>query len=143
MEYKLFAIPLLIMLINQGIKVIIEMFKGNFSLPSILSYGGMPSSHAALVVSLATVMGYYQGMDSPEFAIAIIITLFTLRDASGIRWHLGTHGKILNQLIKELPDKKEYKFPVLNERFGHKNIEIIVGSLLSLVLTFAAIWLWS
>ena len=143
MEYKLFAIPLLIMLINQGIKVIIEMFKGNFSLPSILSYGGMPSSHAALVVSLATVMGYYQGMDSPEFAIAIIITLFTLRDASGIRWHLGTHSKILNQLIKELPDKKEYKFPVLNERFGHKNIEIIVGSLLSLVLTFAAIWLWS
>lgn len=142
MEYKLFVIPLLIMLINQGIKVVIEIFKGNFSLPSILSYGGMPSSHAALVVSLATVMGYYRGMDSPEFAISIIITLFTLRDASGIRWHLGTHGKILNQLIKELPDKKEYKFPVLNERFGHKNIEIIVGSLLSLILTTIAIWLW-
>ncbi|MBT6691434.1 divergent PAP2 family protein [Candidatus Parcubacteria bacterium] len=143
MEYKLFIIPLAIMIINQGIKVIIEILKGNFSLPSILSYGGMPSSHAALVVSLATVMGYYQGMDSPEFAIAIIITLFTIRDASGIRWHLGTHGQILNKLIKELPDKQEYKFPVLNERFGHKNIEIIVGSLISLVLTMAAIMIWS
>ena len=141
MDYKLFAIPIIIMIINQLIKIIIEMGKGKLSWSSIFSYGGMPSSHSAIVVSLATMMGYYRGITSPEFAITVIIALLTIRDAAGIRWQLGNHGKMINQLVKELPDKKEYRFPVLNERFGHKNIEVMIGALFGLGLTWLAIWL--
>lgn len=139
MEYKLFLIPLAIMIINQGIKVIVDMFSGNFSWPSLFSYGGMPSSHAAVVVSLATLMAYYEGLNSPAFAISLILALLTIRDAVGIRWHLGTHGKILNRLVKELPDSEEYRFPILKERFGHKSTEVIVGIIIGFLLTMLAI----
>jgi len=139
MEYKLFLIPLAVMVTNQAIKVIIEMAKGNTSLPSVLSYGGMPSSHAALVTSMSATIGYYIGLASPVFALAFIMTILTLRDASGIRWQLGTQGKTINQLVKELPDDREYKFPVLGERFGHKNIEVFVGIIVGLILTALAI----
>jgi acid phosphatase family membrane protein YuiD len=142
MDYRLFIIPLLIMVVNQAIKTLVDLLKGNFSWFSIFSYGGMPSSHAALVTSLTTVLGYYQGLNSPAFAVAIVVAVITLRDASGIRLHLGTHGLILNRLIKELPDEKEYTFPVLNEKFGHKNAEIIVGIMIGLLLTLLAIRLW-
>ncbi len=142
MQYQLFLIPIIVMIINQIIKVIVEMFKGEFSWPSLLSYGGMPSSHAAIVTSLTIVMGYYNEIKSPEFAITIILAILIIRDASGIRLQLGNHGKILNKLIKELPDKKEYKFPVLNERFGHKNIEVAIGIIISIILTSIAINIW-
>lgn len=142
MDYRLFIIPLIVMIVNQGIKTLIDMLRGNFTWFSVFSYGGMPSSHAALVTSLATVLAYYYGLNSPAFAVSIVLAVITMRDASGIRLHLGTHGVILNRLIKELPDEKEYNFPVLNEKFGHKNIEIIVGIVVGLILTFLTIYLW-
>ncbi|RJQ34863.1 divergent PAP2 family protein [Candidatus Parcubacteria bacterium] len=142
MEYKLFLIPIIVMLLNQAIKVMVEAWRGNWTWMSVFSYGGMPSSHASIVVSLATVIGYYQGINSPEFAIAIILALLTMRDATGIRWHMGKQGKAINRLIKELPDNTEYKYPVLSERFGHKNTEVAVGIVVGLVLTAAIIKLW-
>ena len=142
MEYKLFLIPLAIMVASQTIKLLIEMARGQLSWPSLLSYGGMPSSHAALVTSLATVMAYYQGLDSAAFAVALILAVLVNRDASGIRWHLGPPGRALKQLIKELPDGREYQFPVLTEKFGHKNTEVLVGILIGLVLSLVIIYLW-
>ena len=142
MEYKLFLIPLAIMVASQTIKLLIEMARGQLSWPSLLSYGGMPSSHAALVTSLATVMAYYQGLDSAAFAVALILAVLVTRDASGIRWHLGHQGRTINQLIKELPDDREYQFPVLTEKFGHKNTEVLVGILIGLVLSLVIIYLW-
>ena len=141
MNFKLFLIPIAVAVISQGIKSIIDISKGKFTWSSLIGYGGMPSSHSALVTSLATVMGYYQGLDSPAFAIALILALLTMKDASGIRWHLGSQGKTINKLIKELPDEKEYNFPVLPERFGHKNTEIFAGILVGFILTFLAIWI--
>jgi len=130
------------MIINQLIKVIWEMINGRFTWFSILSYGGMPSSHAATVTSLSYVMAYYQGLDSPAFALALILSLLTIRDATGIRWQIGKNSKLINQLIKELPDQKEYRYPVLEERFGHKNSEVIVGIIIGLILTYVLIQVW-
>ncbi len=140
--YQLFIIPILVMIINQLIKVIWEMINGRFTWFSILSYGGMPSSHAATVTSLSYVMAYYQGLDSPAFALALILSLLTIRDATGIRWQIGKNSKLINQLIKELPDQKEYRYPVLEERFGHKNSEVIVGIIIGLILTYVLIQVW-
>jgi len=69
--------------------------------------------------------------------------MLTIKDASGIRLHLGEQGKIINKLIKELPDKDEYKFPVMRERFGHKHIEVVVGIAVSFTLTMLLILFWS
>lgn len=142
MDYRLFIIPLLAMIINEIIKTLINVFKGNFGWPSIFSYGGMPSSHTAMVTALCTVLGYYEGLNSPTFALALILALLTIKDASGIRWQLGNQGTVINQLIKELPDDKEYHFPVLNERFGHKNTEIFFGILVGLCVSLLFISLF-
>ena len=142
MLYQLFLIPIIVMILNQVLKVIFEMTQGKFTWFSILSYGGMPSSHAAVVTSLAYVMAYQEGFNSPSFALALILALLTLRDATGIRWQIGKNSKLINQLIKELPDEKEYHYPVLEERFGHKNSEVLVGILLGLVATFLLINIW-
>lgn len=135
-EYKLFVIPLLALVINQIIKLIVFMVKGEFSWSQIFSYGGMPSSHTALATSLLITMGYFRGLASPEFAISLIISIVIIKDASGIRRKLGKQASIINQLIKKLPNKESYKFPVLNERYGHTNTEIIVGFLLSILSTY-------
>lgn len=142
MQYQLIVIPVIAMLFNQAIKLIIEIRKGTFNWMSPLSYGGMPSTHASIVVSLATVMAHYEGFASPAFAISFVLAMLTIKDASGIRWHLGEQGKIMNKLIKELPDRDEYKFPVMRERFGHKHIEVIIGIIISFLLTILLIQIW-
>lgn len=139
MEYKLLLIPLAVLVVNQAVKMIIELSRGELTWPSLISYGGMPSSHSALVTSLATVMAHYRGMDSAAFAISFVLAILIIRDASGVRWQLGKQGHTINQLIKELPDDREYHFPVLREKFGHKNTEVLVGILLGLILSLLAI----
>lgn len=142
-EYKFFLIPLLVLLINQIIKLIIYAVKGEFNWSKIFTYGGMPSSHTALATSLLLVMGYFKGLNSSEFAITLIVAIVIIKDASGIRLKLARQSIILNDLIKDLPDKKEYKFPVLNERFGHTHTEVMLGALVSLITTSLIIWLWT
>ncbi len=139
MNYELIIIPVIAMLFNQAIKLIIEFRKGTFNWMSPLSYGGMPSTHASVVTSLTTVMAHYEGFASPGFAISFVLMMLTVKDASGIRLHLGEQGKIINRLIKELPDTEEYKFPVMRERFGHKHIEVVVGIIISFLLTLLLI----
>ena len=142
MDARLFLIPIIALLINQVIKMVIEAFKGNFTWFKLFDYGGMPSSHSALVTSLTIVMGYYYGLSHPAFAISLIFSLIIIKDASGIRLQLGEQGKIINQLIKELPDKKEYKYPVMPERLGHSNAQVIVGILVSALITSLLIFIW-
>lgn len=134
-EYKFFLIPILALLINQLIKVVVFIIKGEFSWPKIFAYGGMPSSHTALATSLLITMGYFSGLTSPEFAIALIISIVIVKDAAGIRRKLGKQAQIINNLITQLPAKETYKFPVLNERYGHTMTEIITGLLISIVST--------
>ena len=117
------------MAVTQAVKMAIELSHGTFSWSRINSYGGMPSSHAALATSLSYTLAYFEGVRSPAFAISLILLVMILRDAMGFRYQLGVHGTILNRLIKELPDREEYKFPILSERLGHKPAEVAVGIL--------------
>lgn len=131
----LFIIPLLVMIVTQGIKVAIELSKGKFSWAHLTSYGGMPSSHAAFTVSLSYTIGYYEGISNPAFAVSLILFVIIIRDAIGVRHELGAHGRVLNKLIKELPDRDEYKFPVLSERLGHTVLEVAAGICVGLIAT--------
>ena len=145
MDYKLFLMPVIVMFLVQSAKE--DMYKkGGFGwdrLKVINEYGGMPSSHSAMISSLAMTMGYYQGIASPGFAVAIVLALIIVRDSFGFRQAIGQQGKIINKLVKELPDGQEYKFPVLGERFGHRTIEVVVGVLVGILLTYIMILILS
>ncbi len=134
MPYKIILIPFIALIITQIIKVIIDAINGRFSWRNINSYGGMPSSHSAIVSALATEMGITFGFDSAFFAISMVLAFLIIRDAVGLRQNLGYHSKILNMLIKDLPDYQEDKYPYLEERLGHTYLQALVGIILGIII---------
>jgi len=52
-----------------------------FNFKRIMGAGGMPSSHSAVVASLATLVGKYEGVGSAVFAVALIVAFVVMYDA--------------------------------------------------------------
>lgn len=124
--------PLISGLFAQTIKFFIRSNNQKFALKNLLAYSGMPSGHSAIIVSLATIVGLFEGFDSPLFAICFVLAIIVIRDAIGFRQYLGQHGKMLNILIKDLKDDKllDEEYPRLLEKIGHTPIQALVGSLI-------------
>lgn len=135
MTYSLILVPIAAAVLAQIIKMIIFAVKDKFSWRDINSYGGMPSSHSALVTSLAAMCGYFEGWDSAAFSISLVLALIVVRDAGGFRRTLGRHAQELNQLIHSIRPTESYRYEHLRERIGHTPMELFMGSLLGLVLT--------
>ncbi len=80
----------------QIIKLPLEvMFRHRWNWAILLSTGGMPSSHAALVSAATLGVGLSAGFQSPLFALAFALAMVVLYDATGIRRHAGEHAKAL------------------------------------------------
>ncbi|MBI5467134.1 MAG: divergent PAP2 family protein [Candidatus Kerfeldbacteria bacterium] len=132
---KLLIIPLLAGVGTQVIKFLLQAVRGELRWSTLQEYGGMPSAHTAFVVSLTTVVGLHDGWQSTSFAISTIFSLLIVRDAIGFRQFLGQHGRILNVLIRELPQRQEREVPIqLVERLGHTPLQAIVGGIIGLVV---------
>ncbi|MBN3490995.1 divergent PAP2 family protein [Acholeplasma equirhinis] len=125
------------MVIAQVLKFFIDAIINKRVNESILlSTGGMPSSHSALVTSLATSIGLFEihdnGQLSTIFAIALVLALVVLHDSMGIRYEASKHARELNQIklrlnLIENIDVEEKK---LKEALGHKPKEVFAGILL-------------
>lgn len=144
MEFpKLVLIALISGLLTQFIKFIIQGARGQFRWSSLQEYGGMPSAHTAFVVALTTVIGLHDGVDSSTFAVSFIFSLLIIRDAIGLRQFLSQHGKVLNMLIKDLPDDIEAKYPPhLVERVGHTPLQAVIGGIIGLILSLSLYQWW-
>jgi len=136
-EWQVLLIPLCVMIISQTIKVSLQRIRdGSFGWNQLNSYGGMPSSHTAMFVSASFIVGLQEGFTSSLFAVIFFVTGVTIRDAMGIRWSLGFHGKVLNHLIQKLPEEERKLFPKkLHDRLGHTQNEVLAGAALGLLLT--------
>ncbi len=95
--------------------------------------GGMPSSHTAMVVSLATVLGIQYGLDSPYFAIAVVLAVIVMYDATGVRQQSGKHARVLNQILRELFSGQPISEEELKELLGHTGFEVLMGALVSVL----------
>lgn len=130
-------------LIAQIFKVFTGIFhERHFSLISLLTgTGGMPSSHSACVTALATASLLKFGIGSGYFAIAAILAIVVMRDASGVRREAGKQAKVLNQIVQELfTTNDEQRFQTdLKELLGHTPLQVFVGALLGGAV---AICLW-
>jgi len=134
MSYKIILIPFIALILAQLIKVVIDSIKGEFSWKNFNSYGGMPSSHSAMVSALAMEIGLQAGFESIYFALALVLAFLIIRDAVGLRQMLGKHGQVLNMLIKDLPDYQEDKYPFLEERLGHTYLQALAGIILGIII---------
>lgn len=133
MKFIFITIPIIAVVLSQFIfKPIISIIRGRFSIKDMFSYGGMPSSHSALVSSLSTTIGIIRGFDSSEFAISLFFALIVIIDAVGLRGFMSKQGTAINKLIKDLPDELEYKYEVMNERIAHTISQAIIGILVGI-----------
>ena len=76
---KVLVIPFLVLIITQVCKTIYFSIKNKkLDLFTLLTTGGLPSSHS----SLATIIFKVNGAGSAEFAIAVILAIIVMYDAS-------------------------------------------------------------
>jgi len=137
--------PLASALIAQLLKLLVKSNNLKLDWRSISSYSGMPSSHAAMIISLAASIGLIQGFDSPLFYVSIILSFFIIRDALGIRQYVGQNGQTLNNLIKDLNGNKiisAEKYPRLNEKVGHTPAQILAGAFLGFLISLSAYYIF-
>lgn len=135
---KLIIIPLIVVILSQLLKVLLNGYKEKkINWRFIIEYGGMPSSHAAFLTSLTTAVALTKGINSTAFAVCVIISTILIRDAFGLRMYIEKHGKILLRLIKKQPQEERIKISdeVLDHRVGHTYFEIIMGIILGIILT--------
>jgi uncharacterized protein len=100
----------------------------------VVSPGGMPSAHSAVVVALATRVGIDEGVGSTAFALAMIFASVVLYDAAGIRRAVSMQAQILNRMLEEVIEYQRFSEKRLLELLGHTPFEVFVGALLGLLV---------
>lgn len=108
----------------------------------LLTTGGMPSSHSALIVGVANAIGLYIGYDSPIFALAVAIAMVVTYDAAGVRRQAGMHAERINVLFDELLKGHMWNEEELREVLGHTPFEVLGGTLWGLAMTTLVWFLW-
>lgn len=97
--------------------------------------GGMPSSHSAVVTSLATMIAKHEGFNSPIFAVACGFAFIVMYDACNLRKAVGNQAKFLNDLLKE---KNTTNYEKFQELTGHTVIQVIAGFVIGLIVGIIA-----
>jgi acid phosphatase family membrane protein YuiD len=132
---KFLLAPLVAWAIAQAAKVILtSMRQRRLNLRVLAETGGMPSSHAAIVMGMTTAVGKYAGVSSAPFAIALIFSFVVMYDAAGLRRAAGRQAAILNRLVEDLVHMRGMQEQRLRELLGHTPVEVLVGALLGIVV---------
>lgn len=137
-------IPVSVMLGVQAFKFFFEWWRNRrFDWLVLFRTGGMPSSHSALVTSLATVSGMQVGFGSGQFAVAAVLALIVMYDARGVRKESGQHARILNRILREVFSGHAINEAELKELLGHTTIEVFVGALIGIIYSWLFLTLFA
>lgn len=133
-QNKYIYIPFFLWFGIQLFKVIYDLVTTKkFNFKRIMGAGGMPSSHSAVVTSLATLIGKYQGVDSSIFALSLIFAFVVMYDACGVRRAAGKQAKLLNKIV-ETPGLTSVQVSErLVEVLGHTPTQVIVGATIGII----------
>ena len=132
MQFKYILVPLTLWFSIQLFKVIYEFSETKkWNWRRLMGAGGMPSSHSAIVVCLAIMIGRHEGFQSSLFALSGIFALVTMYDAAGVRRAVGKQAMILNDIIR---NQKLTSAEKLQEMTGHTPIQVLAGAFLGLIV---------
>lgn len=136
--YYVVLIPIIVLALVRILKFVIFYFNHDrnfkYTLEHGMTYGHMPSVHSALMASLVTSVGYFEGLNSGSFAIALIMAILIIDDATRLRVYMGEHSRYINMIVDKI-NANEEDYPRLKERMGHKPSEALIGGVLGLALT--------
>jgi len=122
-------------LLAQFLKPFVDLIqKRKFNFLRVLDTGGMPSSHTSVVTTLTVGVAIYQGVSSPLFDITLIMSLYFIFEATGLRQEVGNQAKVLNELIERSKETHHLDTEKLRELVGHTWAEVIGGFALGLLV---------
>lgn len=128
MSWNAGIVALLSGLLAQAAKVVWELLAARKWRPLLFfANGGMPSSHAATVTTLALLVHRDCGGASPMFSLALVFGIFVLFEATGLRQEIGKQARLLNDLREALAAGGPFPGGRLRELVGHTWGEVAGG----------------
>ena len=124
--------------VAQVLKTIIYLVVNHeLNFERLFGDGGMPSGHSATVTAVALSTGFEVGINTPIFALAAIVAIIVMHDATGVRLETGKQAKAINDMMafmqklggKELTNKEKLK-----EFVGHTPLQVVMGCILGIVV---------
>lgn len=125
-------VPTVAWIVSQLLKYLIHSIK----LKSLKSYkylyssGDMPSSHAAMMVSLLATLGMRGGIATPIFGAVTVLTGIILYDAVNVRRAVGEQSLVLQKLQESMGKSDDFHVAK-----GHTLTEVLAGSILGLLVS--------
>jgi acid phosphatase family membrane protein YuiD len=120
------VVPVVAWLAAGSSKFVINSVSNRRLAFDLIGYGGMPSTHSAIVAATATLIGLREGLDHAAFGVAITLAFIVLLDAHSLRGQIGKQAAAINQL------QAGTSRPVLRERIGHTRAQIAAGVLVGI-----------
>lgn len=107
---------------------------GRLDLSYMVSSGGMPSAHSALVTAMATAVARISGLGSPIFAVSAIFASVVMYDAAGVRLAVSMQARILNHMIDDFFHERGLQVKRLRELIGHSPREVLAGAVVGILI---------
>ena len=136
--YEALIVGISAVILAQVLKFFVHLiWKRKVDLRLFTTTGGMPSSHSAGVMGLATTVGLIQGFASVYYAMALGYALVVMYDAAGVRRAACKQAACLNRIIMDIY-KQELKEAGgrLKELLGHTPMQVIMGALFGIVYAY-------
>ena len=123
--------------VAQVLKTILYIIVNKeFNPERLMGDGGMPSSHSATVMAVVTTSYALYGPSSFEFAIAGVLALIVMHDATDVRRETGIQAKVINnmmdwflQLDSDIPVEEKLK-----EFVGHTPMQVLFGAIIGIIV---------
>ena len=134
-QNKYIYIPLLTWFCIQTFKVLYDLVTTKkFNFKRIIGAGGMPSSHSAVVMALAIMVGKDHGFGSSIFAMSLIFAFVVMYDATGVRRAAGKQATLLNKIVETSGLSGLEVHERLVEVLGHTPIQVFVGAFIGIIV---------
>ena len=69
--YYVFILPAVVGVVVQATKFCLYCMKHGWNIKYAMTHGHMPSAHTGFAISLVTSVGFYEGIHSGAFAVAV------------------------------------------------------------------------
>lgn len=129
---KYLIAPFVGYLVGGGLKFAINSVRARRLAFSSVGLGGIPSTHSTIVATVASLVGFDAGLDSPAFGAAITLVFITTIDAMDLRQKVGLHARAIRRHHGDDTETQR-----IRERIGHTPVEVAAAGLVGVLCGYA------
>lgn len=120
--------------VAQSLKVFFGVIRERrFNFRWFVGSGGMPSSHAALVMAASTSIGLTEGFGTSLYALSLVFAFITMFDAQGVRRQVGSQAAALNRICEDIYEHRGIQEEPVAQLLGHTPIQVFAGALIGIL----------